>query len=179
MIWFNLSGTLGFQGMRGLLTRDSVKILNRLDKKYEQITYKELSEKLNFPVNFKILQSIILGNLIQESGSLKTQEKVDDQYILKQSNTEFDIISYIHAATKKVSQVDIIEANPTNLFSIQYQDFQLVDEKAFPMHCIISIKYKHHQKEIKTLIHIDHNKIEFTDKPLRFPFNIPNKYERG
>ncbi|MCF6352867.1 MAG: DUF4292 domain-containing protein, partial [Cyclobacteriaceae bacterium] len=30
VIWFNLSGALGVQGVRGIITKDSVKIINRV-----------------------------------------------------------------------------------------------------------------------------------------------------
>ena len=36
IIWFNISGSLGIQGVRGILTKDSVKILNRLEKEYNE-----------------------------------------------------------------------------------------------------------------------------------------------
>ena len=32
LIWFNLSGALGVQGMRGVVTQDSVYIINRVAK---------------------------------------------------------------------------------------------------------------------------------------------------
>ena len=34
VIWFNLSGTLGVQGLRGIMTQDSLKMVNRVDKEY-------------------------------------------------------------------------------------------------------------------------------------------------
>jgi hypothetical protein len=42
----------------------------------------------------------------------------------------------------------------------------------------IVLKHKEDSDYQFTNIHIEHNKCEFSDKELNFPFNIPNKFER-
>jgi len=43
LIWFNLSGALGVQGMRGLVTQDSVFIINRVAKEYSIFNFSFIS----------------------------------------------------------------------------------------------------------------------------------------
>lgn len=178
IIWFNLSGTLGFQGMRGLFTADSVKILNRVDKEYVHSTYKELSEKINFKIDYKLVESIILGNLPDSLHDDDEPDKTENYYILRQNRYNLNITNYISPYTLKLEKVLIKEKNTSNHLNIEYAQFQRVTEHIFPFSCNISLFYESEDKILETLITIEHNKVEFPDKPLRFPFNVPNKYER-
>ncbi|MEJ7658770.1 MAG: DUF4292 domain-containing protein [Hymenobacter sp.] len=60
-IW--LSGSLlGFEGVRALLTPDSVRVVNRLKKEYFAGDYAYLSQLLKVPVTYRQMQDILLGD---------------------------------------------------------------------------------------------------------------------
>ncbi len=179
IIWFNLSGALGIQGLRGILTVDSVKIINRVEKTYSRWTYKELSEQLNFDVDFQIIQSMVVGNMPRGNELPGNLEKVENSYVLKQNTSDLHITNYVNINSLKVEKVDLREANSENMLTMTYKDFQLVDEQFFPFFCNFSLNYRGNNKNVITDLAINHNKVEFSEKPLKFPFNVPNKYERN
>lgn len=63
-IWLSL-GKFGIEGVRALLTKDSVMILNRLSREYFTGGYEFIYDFLGFSVNYNMLQAILLGNDFQ------------------------------------------------------------------------------------------------------------------
>ncbi|MGB3467082.1 MAG: DUF4292 domain-containing protein, partial [Cyclobacteriaceae bacterium] len=63
LIWFSIVKGPA-EVSRGIFSKDSVVILDKLKKTYSIFSFKELSEKLDFEINFELIQAAILGNLI-------------------------------------------------------------------------------------------------------------------
>jgi hypothetical protein len=53
-----------------------------------------------------------------------------------------------------------------------------VGERLFPYNGIISIFYKTPNGIVNNTISFEYNKAEVGDKELKFPFNIPKRYDR-
>src|SRR4051812_43134633 len=62
LIWVSLTGALGIEGMRVLINKDSVKLMNKLKKtvQYRSIAY--LQELTEVPFDFYSLQDLMVGN---------------------------------------------------------------------------------------------------------------------
>ena len=63
IIWVSAS-LVGIEGVRAVLTRDSVRVLNRLEKTYFSGGYDYLSKLLNVPVSFVQMQALLLGDYV-------------------------------------------------------------------------------------------------------------------
>jgi len=176
IIWFNLSGTLGIQGLRGIFTQDSVKILNRVEKDYTSLSYQDFSDDFNFPVDFQILQSLLLGNpIFTEGGEAKTS---GGKYFIEYTVNEIKIFNYINRDYKKLEELRLVEQPTSNSLDVQYSDFQDVQGQIFPMAGYVSLAYKDNTGSLETTIDIEHTKVDIPQKPLKFPFNVPNKYTK-
>ena len=179
LIWTNITGTLGIQGMRALFTQDSVKIINRVEKTYSSISYKDFSKQFGVNLNFQNVQSIILGNLLRPQDDEDQIEKLESQYLIKQAYGSLTVENYIGVNTSKLEKVVITEQPLPNAVNILYEDFRLVNEQAFPFLGIIDLFYENDGMQIQSKFRIEHQKAEIPEKPLKFPFNIPNKYGRN
>ena len=62
MIWISINALLGIEAFRAIITPDSVKVLNKLDKVYQLKSVSYLQEMSHLPFDFNTLQSIVLGN---------------------------------------------------------------------------------------------------------------------
>lgn len=62
VIWFSVSVAMGIQVAKGLITQDTVTILDTYHKEYTRYGIKDLSEALGTEVTLRQLQNIILGN---------------------------------------------------------------------------------------------------------------------
>jgi hypothetical protein len=64
IIWFSISAALGIQVAKGIITNDSVKILDLYNKKYSRYKVSKLSETFGADIGLRELQNIIIGNPI-------------------------------------------------------------------------------------------------------------------
>lgn len=178
VLWFNLSGTLGVQGLRGLLNKDSIKLISRVEKEYWVMDYKDLSDEFNFNIDFSIIQAMVLGEMPKGMQEGETISKERDRYVIHQSFGDIYIDNYISASTKKVTEVNILETPTKNSMTLLYGDFQEVNEQYFPFSSFVSLIHNNEFGELETNVNITHTKVNFSDKTLKFPFSIPNKYVR-
>ena len=88
------------------------------------------------------------------------------------------IKNLIDKESKKLAEVEIAESNTGNRIRLDYSDFQPVEDKLFPFKGIIDILYKTPKGIVNNTIVFEYNKAEVGDKELRFPFNIPKRYDR-
>lgn len=176
-IWISFSA-VGIQGARCLISQDSITIVNLMKKEYYVFNYDSLSKQFNFDINYDAIQSVALGNLIKSNARGDQATRLDEFYTLKQNSGDVEITNYISAQTMKIERVEMLEPSSKNTAVIRYYDFQLVNEHAFPYSAIISLFYKANAGTLNTVIEFEYNKAEIEDKPLKFPFSIPKKYER-
>lgn len=179
VIWINLKAGGGVvQGGKALINRDSICIVNDVDKEFYVFTYPELSKQFNFEVNYDIIQSAALGNLIMVRDPRDDVEKQKDFFLLRQQSGTVIISNYINSRTMKLEKLELVEGDTRNTLSINYSNFQLVGEKVFPYNGSINLVYKTLGGIINTSIQMEYNKAEMGDKELNFKFNIPKRYER-
>lgn len=63
VIWMSVR-KFGFEGARALITKDSVFLLDKLNRRYAAEDLSFLSKEYNLPANFSTLQAMLLGNPI-------------------------------------------------------------------------------------------------------------------
>lgn len=177
VIWMNFS-VIGVQGGRALISLDSITIMSNVNKEYYVFDYKELSKRFNFEINYTVIQSAMLGNLLMKRKLEDTVEQKGATYLLSQSSGHVDVLNYISEATMKIQKVELKENDTHNSLTINYGDFQPVGNKLFPYNGTINLFYKTAAGLLTTIIIFEYTKAEVGDKELRFPFNIPKKYER-
>lgn len=177
VIWMNFT-VIGVQGGRVLINKDSITVISNVDKEYYVFDYPELSRRFNFDVNYNVIQSAFLGNLLIERNENDEVERKSLTFMLKQTSGTVEVLNYISATTKKIQKVEFRENNTHNTMSINYGNFQPVGNKSFPYNGNITLLYKSAAGLINTTIIFDYNKAEVGDKELNFPFNIPKKYDR-
>ncbi len=177
VIWMTFS-VIGVQGGKVLINRDSVTVVSTVEKEYYVFDYKELSSRFNFEINYQTIQSAILGNLItpRQDGDKITGGSSFN--VLEQHRGTVNVLNFINAASRKLEKVEMKEVNTNNLITINYSNFQPVGDKIYPYNGSVDISYKTPKGLLKTTVILEYNKAEVGDKELKFPFNIPRKYDR-
>lgn len=177
VIWMDIS-VVGVSGARALINHDSITIRSNVDKEYFVFEFAELSKRFNFEINYNIIQAALLGNLLYDK---RPEDKVvsDGTFtVLEQLLGTTLIKNYINTASTKLERVDLKETNSNNSLVVNYSNFQSVGPKVFPYNGVITILYKTPGGVINNTITFEYSKAEVGDRELRFPFNIPRKYER-
>lgn len=177
VIWMNFS-VIGVQGGRVLINKDSITIIDNVHKEYRVFDFKTLSAKLHIEVNYGLIQSALLGNLLFPKHESDSVEQKGATFLLRQSSGTVSVLNFISAATMKIQKVELHESDTYNALTLNYGNFQAVGSKIFPYDCTINLFYKAPRGVLNTTIIFEYTKAEVGTKELRFPFSIPKKYER-
>jgi hypothetical protein len=169
---------IGVQGGKALINKDSITIVSNIDKEYYVYDYPSLSKKFNFPVSYDVIQAALLGNPIIKRSENDVVELLETMFLLKQQTDNVVVTNYINSPGAKIEKVELKENDRKNALTIYYSNFQPVGNKIFPYNATISVFYQAPTGLVNTTITFEYNKAEVGDKELRFPFNIPKKYER-
>lgn len=175
IIWISLS-KFGVEGARVLINTENIFVLDKLKKHYYEYTFQELSEEYDFDFNFQMIQSVILGNLIEPYKKQRV-EKTDNYFFYTASKGVYSFQNFIGAKSMKLEKVQVYDEGTKNTISVNYSDFILVDDQVFPNEISAVIDYVADKKP-NTEISISYNKMVIEDAPLSFPYAVPSKYEK-
>ena len=177
LIWFSVSPSIGIEATRVMITKDTAIVINRMDKEYYIFNFEEISRYFNFKIDFDLIQAILLGNLARPIDDQSQVAKENNYFMVKQQSGPLDIQSFVLIENKKIETVLINETETSNFMTLKYSEFKETSEYLFPKICQINLTYKAKKGPIVTSINLQHNRAEISEKPLKFPFNIPAKYE--
>jgi len=177
VIWMTFS-VVGVQGGKALINKDSITIVSNVDKEYYVFDYDELLKRFNFKVDYAAIQAAMLGNLvIPRSDGDRIIEDIDFNRLNQEQGT-MAIKNFINRASQKLEMVELTESRSNNSIRIVYSNFQPLHDKLFPYNGLIVALYKTTAGIVTNSISFEYTKAEVGDKELRFPFNIPKRYER-
>ncbi len=185
IIWMSISPALGIEVARVLISPDSVKVLNRINGTYFKGGFGYLSELLQADLNFKMLQSILLGNAYLHY--------TVDKYILDRENGEFVLSTFKKRKMKRenemeipeivtqeiwysperqrVSRMEMRDYRPMRNFSVRYLAYDLIDSLQVPSSFQIDAQANKSLRVQMTYSRIVLNKEQNT------AFSIPDDYE--
>src|SRR4051812_49356355 len=88
LIWISLTGALGIEGMRVMIKKDSVRLLNKLQKTVQFRSIAYLQELTEIPFDFYNIQDVIVGNpvFVDTSHIVSYQTNGNDLLVLTIGN---------------------------------------------------------------------------------------------
>jgi len=179
LIWISVTG-IGFEVARGLITPDSIVFMDKFHKEYFVLSYAQLSRQYNFDLNFPLIQSIIIGNLPFKQQPDSKFLKDNNFFLLKQNEGRINIDNFIAEDNLKLARLNAMESGTNNTFSLDYEDFKLVDAFLFPFSSLVKLNVKSpkDQQISQTTIKLKHSKVDLVNQSPGFPFSIPSSYKR-
>ncbi len=177
VIWMNFT-VIGVQGGKALINKDSITIVSNVDKEYYVFDYEELSKRFNFKIDYSVIEAAMLGNPIKSNNSENEIGHEGDHDKLIQKDGSVTIKNMVNPIIKKIEYVELVEATTNNILKVEYSNFQPLGDKYFPYNGVVNVFYKTAAGIINNTITIEYNKAEVGDRELKFPFNIPKRYDR-
>ncbi|WP_420316683.1 DUF4292 domain-containing protein [Ekhidna sp.] len=176
IIWLSITPGLGIEVSRVLVDTENVFVLDKINKQYYEYTFEELSKEYDFDFNFQMIQSVLLGNLL-EPYKKQGYEKSDSYFSYTASKGVYLFHNFIGAKSMKLEKVKVFDEGTNNTISVNYSDFVLVDGQVFPNEISAVIDYEAGTKP-NTEVNITYNKMVIEDSPISFPYAVPSKYEK-
>ena len=179
LIWLSIS-KLGIEAARGLITPDSITIIDKIHHEYSVYDFPTLSKQFNFDMNFELLQALIVGNLPLPKQPAQKIKNERDYLLLRQSEGKVLVENYIGEQDRKLKKLMVTEQPTKNTLQLDYDDFTSLNNFLFPYTSLMTLDYKSQSdgQFYQTLLRIKHNKVELVDKNPGFPFTIPASYKR-
>ncbi len=177
VIWMTFS-VIGVQGGKALINKDSITIVSTVDKEYYVFDYEELSKRFNFKIDYSVIEAAMLGNPIKSNSAESEIGQEGDRDMMVQKEGSVTIKNLINPILKKIEYVELVEASTNNMLKVEYSNFQPLGDKNFAYNGVVNVFYKTAAGIINNTITIEYNKAEVGDKELKFPFKIPQRYDR-
>lgn len=176
VIWVRISGPLNVEGARVLITKDSIKIVNRMEGTVTLRNTSEGQELLKLSMDFKTLEDLIVGNPVFLSDSITnivtTQSVISFASVQDNLTSLFNIFADDYVLQQcKVTEKDNDSATPRT-GELTYGDHKTVGGRKFAFQRRI---YAEDKSVVKVVL--DFKKVEF-DNTQTFPFPIPSRYTR-
>ena len=175
IIWISVSST-GIEALRALIQKDSIFVIDRINKRYREFTFDSLQNAYNLDFNYDMIQALLVGNLINTRKNNDKIIKEDEFFVLKQNNDNLEINNYVNSKTMKIEKVDITERPSSSSMEIRYEDFQISNDMLFPFKNSVFLTYSKDNSEITSQLNIKFSRVAIDEKKMKFPFNVPNRY---
>ncbi len=178
LIWFRLTPGLGIEGARGIITQDSLIMIDRVNKAYYAYSFQGLSEKFNFELNFDLFQSVLIGDMPIAQSAEDDIVAQANQFTIVQRVGDLTLMNQIGNKTKKLEKLTANTVKSKNTLELKYTDFNLLEGFVFAFKADMVLQYFKDNKKGEITIDIEHNRARIENEPLTFPFSIPDNYER-
>ncbi|MBC8314622.1 MAG: DUF4292 domain-containing protein [Bacteroidetes bacterium] len=188
IIWLSLS-VMGIEGLRIMISQDSINYINRLNKTYVIGDWFDLNRFLNTNIDYDILQSFLIGNDISfyEEGKFKATIDKNEYKLIAVARSKMkkyirnhkDALKvfiqniWLNPETFKITRADVKETRKQNIkLDATYSSFEEIKNQLFPREMTYQIN-----TENRIFIDVAFSRINI-DKALTFPFRIPSSYAR-
>jgi len=174
LIWVTISQA-GLAGATGLFTLDRIQFYQKISGEYYDLTYDSLSTMMGFRIDYRVLQSLIVGNQpFKKNNSRVIRE--NENIIIKQDSGRIKIDNMV-GPNRKLKKLLVRDEPSSNKLTLDFEEFTNLNQVIFPFSSQITLDVKNKEdKRVTTVIQIKYSKVELLDTPLEFPFRIPAKF---
>jgi hypothetical protein len=174
VIWISLANDIGIEGIRILITPDSIKVMDKIAKTIQIRPLSLLQELSQIPFSYTDLQHIILGRAIFfNKDSVYAYANQPEEYLLSGRNGVFNHTLSANSnyciAKNRIDDASPVLGRRADLF---YKEYEWKEGIAFSTLREIFISYKNVFN-----VQMKFKEYHF-DALLSYPFNVPKKFKK-
>ncbi len=173
IIWISI-GDLGFEGIRVMITADSIKMINKLENTFTQKPLSYIQEVSQIPFTFMDIQNLLVGNpVFFNSDSITSYSKFAGGFSLLSVGSIFkNLITINKDFNIEKSKLDDIDASLNRTCDLTYAEFETKSGFSFSTFREIFIS-----QQTKLDIQMKFKDYRFNEE-MNFPFSVPKKFKR-
>lgn len=173
VIWVSINALLGIEAFRVMITPDSVKVLNKLDKEIQLRSVNYLQELTHIPFSFFDLQDLLMGNPVYLDSNIVSYKKDPNSISLISIGRMFKDLLTVSNKDYRVlnSKLDDLDESKARTALITYGDYVMRNDVPFPTTRKITVSEKG-----RLDIDMQYRQFEFNEQ-LNFPFAVPRNYK--
>lgn len=172
-IWISITSILG-EALRAMVTKDSVKVLYKMDKTVQLRSIEYIQEVTKIPFSFKELQDLLIGNPIYLDSNIVSYKNEERALSLMSVGSLFKHFLTVNRTdfAPLHSKLDDVDVNRARTCDITYGDYEMKNGINFARYRKIVASEKS-----KLEIELQFKQFDFNEQ-LSFPFPIPKNYKR-
>jgi len=174
VLWISISATfLGIEAFRILMTKDSIVIINKLDKRVEYHPFSYVTDIAKIPLNFSTLQDLIIGNPIYVGDSIVAFRQTENHILIGTVGKFFKNLLTVSEDYNLIerSKLDDIDIGQNRTADLTYSEYEKNNGVSFATYREITVAEK-----TKVDISLLFKQYEF-NKELSYPFSVPRNYK--
>jgi len=173
-IWVSVNAVLGIEAMRLLITRDSVRLLDKLNKTYTGRTVDYLRDVTSLPLDLFTLQDLIIGNPVFLDSNIVSYSINNNQIAMLSLGELFKNLLTLDLNDKTLLHSKLDDRDPTRnrTADLTYGDYENKKGPWFSTKRRIVVAEKN-RLDVK----LDFKQYDFNGD-VSFPFSIPKNYDR-
>jgi len=173
LIWISVNAVFGIEAMRLLINKDSVFLLDKLNKTYLTRSIDYLQEVSGLPLTLATLQDILVGNPVFIDSVVSYSNDNSTISLLSIGKTFKNLITINGEKNVLVhSKLDDLDITRSRTADLNYDDYENKKGKSFSSKRRITVAEKN-----KLDISLNFKQYEFDDEQ-SFPFSIPKNYKQ-
>lgn len=187
-IWISLTPMMNIEAARLLITPDSVKFINRLDKTYYNDDYAQISNLFSSTADYYLLQALLLGNDLVNYETDNFKAVIDKREYRLNSTGRTKKKRYLRKNEQQQVLIQSIWLNPEN-FKISRINLKEVGEENHKLVANYRAFENYGSNTMPTQIEFELNAIEQMkirlqylrpelDVPQSMPFRIPENFSK-
>ena len=155
------------------ITPDSLQLINRLDKNYYSLGFKDGVAKLNAPIEFDMVENLFIGNPLIVNEKITNITHTKDLVTISITKGDFTQKLIYNRNTNNLDKQEINSSKEPFTCVINYKDYTGVNNQRFPMYREINLE--NNGKKMK--MEMEFSKAEI-DLPVNISFSIPSNYSK-
>lgn len=174
VIWISGYATVfNIEAFRTKITKDSVFVIDKINKEYQLRSIDYLQEVTQIPFNFKTLQDLLIGNPVFLTDSVVSYKETESKILIATVDSTFKHLLTLSRPFNNVthSKLDDLDITRNRTADITYDDFEDKAGIRFSTSREITVSEKN-----KLDIQLKYKQYEF-DKEIQVNFNIPKNYK--
>lgn len=172
-IWVSITVVFGIEGLRALITKDEVKILDKNNKTYTVRSIKFLQDVTSLPLDLRSLQDLLIGNPVFLDSNIVSYSQYENNVSLLSLGEFFKNLITISQDQNLLLHSKLDDANDlrSRTCDLTYDEYE--NKKGFNFATVRKISVT----ETKRLdIKLNYKQYSFNEV-LTFPFTIPKNYK--
>lgn len=171
-IWVSITAILGVEVARAVITPDSILLINRLEGVYLKKPFSYVYAYASRQVNYKTLESLLIGNAIPELLTEKADFTTSNGNTTLSGTLDDLLYKLIVGADNKVTQTNLNNQSEGQSLQVANNTFIQANNRILPSQIDIASVVK----DKKVHVNLHYTKVDF-DQQLEYPFSIPDRYE--
>jgi hypothetical protein len=174
VLWISINAAFGIEAFRILITPDSVKMIDKIDRIVRLRSVEYLQEVAKIPITFQVLQDLLVGNPVYLDSNIVSYKKEEKTVSLIALGNLFKHLLTLNNndLSLQYSKLDDVDATRNRTAYITYGGYEVKNNYRFSTTRKITVSEK-----TKLDLEMQFKQFDF-NRALSVPFPIPRNFKR-